>query len=97
MTECLSTEITAKGSTVLGACVLSHFSRVLLFVTPWTVASQAPLFMGYSRQEYWNGYHSLLQGILPAQGSNPHLTLAGEFFITEPLKETFLGTEPQHK
>ena len=33
-------------------CVLSHFSRVQLFATPWTVAHQAPLSMGSSRQEY---------------------------------------------
>ena len=30
-------------------------SRVQLFVTPWTVAHQAPLSMGFSRQEYWSG------------------------------------------
>ena len=36
-------------------CVLSHFSRVRLFTTPWTVAHQAPLSMGCSRQEYWSG------------------------------------------
>ena len=36
-------------------CVLSHFSCVQLFVTPWTVASQAPLSMGFSGQEYWSG------------------------------------------
>ena len=30
-------------------------SRVLLFVTPWTVAHQAPLFMEFSRQEHWSG------------------------------------------
>ena len=34
---------------------LSHFSRVQLLVTPWTVALQAPLSMGFSRQEYWSG------------------------------------------
>ena len=34
------------------ACVLS---RVRLFVTPWTVDHQAPLSMGFSRQEYWSG------------------------------------------
>ena len=34
------------------ACVLSHFSCVQLFATPWTVAHQAPLSMGFSRQEY---------------------------------------------
>ena len=36
-------------------CVLSHFSRVRLSATPWTTACQAPLSMGFSRQEYWNG------------------------------------------
>ena len=34
--------------------VLSCFSRVQLFVTLWTVACQAPQFMGFSRQEYWS-------------------------------------------
>ena len=35
--------------------LLSHFSRVRLFTTPWTAAYQAPLPMGFSRQEYWSG------------------------------------------
>ena len=35
--------------------LLSHFSRVWLSVTPWTAACQAPLSMGFSRQEYWSG------------------------------------------
>ena len=35
----------------------------------WTVAHQAPLSMGFSRQEHWSGQHALLQGIFPAQGS----------------------------
>ena len=43
------------------------------FVTPRTVAVQAPLTMGFSRQEYWRGLHFLLQGIFLIQGSNPHL------------------------
>ena len=34
---------------------LSHFSRVQLFVTLWAVARQAPLSMGFSRQECWSG------------------------------------------
>ena len=34
---------------------------------------QAPLSMGFSRQEYWSGCHFLLQGIFPTQGSNPGL------------------------
>ena len=36
-------------------CVLSHFSRVQLFVTVWTVAGQAPLSLGFSRKEHWSG------------------------------------------
>ena len=39
------------------------------FVTLWTTAHQAPMSMGFSRQEYW----SLLQGIFPTQGSNLYL------------------------
>ena len=34
--------------------VLSYFSHVQLFVTPWTIAHEAPLSMGFSRQEYWS-------------------------------------------
>ena len=35
--------------------------------------SQAPLSMGFPRQEHWSGCHALLQGIFPTQGSNLHL------------------------
>ena len=42
-------------------------------MTPWTVARQAPLFMGFSRQEYWSGCHFLLQVIFLTQGLNPCL------------------------
>ena len=35
-------------------CMLSHFGRVWLFATPWTLTLQAPLSMGFSRQEYWS-------------------------------------------
>ena len=35
--------------------LLSRFSRVQLCATPWTAAYQAPLSMGFSRQEYWSG------------------------------------------
>ena len=43
-------------------------SRVQLFVTPWTLAQQAPLSMEFSRQEYWSGLPFLLQGIFLTQG-----------------------------
>ena len=35
-------------------CVLSHFIRVQLFATLWIIAHQAPLSMGFCRQEYWS-------------------------------------------
>ena len=40
----------------------------------WTIACQAPLSMGFSRQEYWSGLLLLLQGIFLTQGSNLHLS-----------------------
>ena len=55
-------------------CALSHFSRILLFATPWTVAPQAPLTplsMGFSRQEYWSGLPCPLPGDLPNPGIEP--------------------------
>ena len=54
----------------LWACVLSHFSRVQLFVTLWTVAHQASLSMGLSRQEYWSGLSCPPARDLLNQGSN---------------------------
>ena len=66
-------------------CVLSHFSCVQLFVTPWTVARQAPLSMGFSRQEYWSGLPCPPPGALPDPGiervSLRSPALAGGFFF----------------
>ena len=66
-------------------CVLSHFSRVWLYGTLWTAALQAPLSMGFSRQEYWSGLpypplgrSSLNPGVEPASLMSP--VLAGRFF-----------------
>ena len=52
------------------ACVLSHFSLIWLFVTAWTVACQAPLSMGFARQEYWRELLCPPPGNLPDPGSN---------------------------
>ena len=64
--------------------VLSRFSRVRLFATVWTVARQAPLSMGFSRQEYWSGLPFASPGDLPDPGIKPASlmspTLAGGFF-----------------
>ena len=55
----------------LPAFVLSHFSCVQLFSSLWTVASQAPLSMGFSRQEYWSGLPCPSPGDLPNPGIEP--------------------------
>ena len=46
-------------------------SCVQLFATPWTVARQAPLSMGFSRQEYWSGLPFPSPGDLPNPGIEP--------------------------
>ena len=51
--------------------MLSQFSYIQLFATPWTVARQAPLSMGLSRQEYWSGLSCPPPGDLPHPGSKP--------------------------
>ena len=48
--------------------MLSHFQ---LFATPWTVACQTPLFMGFSRQEFWSGLPFPPPGDLPNPGIEP--------------------------
>ena len=53
------------------ACVLSHFSRVWLFVTLWTRVSEAPPPMGFSRQEFWNGFPCPPPEDLPYPGIEP--------------------------
>ena len=56
------------------------------FVTLWTVALQAPLSMGFSRQEYWSGLPCSSPGDLPNPGTEPGSlvspALAGVFFTT---------------
>ena len=65
----------------LHVCVFSCFSCVWLFVTPWTVALQAPLSMGFSRQAYWSELLCPPPGDLPNPGIEPASpAVAGEFF-----------------
>ena len=77
-------------------CALSWFdcnimcmlSPIRLFATPWTVAHQDPLSMGFPRQEYWSGLPCPLSGDLPNSGIEPMSLMspatAGGFFTTEP-------------
>ena len=55
--------------TAMCKCDVKSLSHVLLFATPWTVAHQAPLSMGFSRQEYWTGLPYPSPGSLPNPGT----------------------------
>ena len=72
--------------------VLSHFSCIQLFGTLWTVNRQAPLSMGFSRQEYWSGLPFLSPRDLPDPGIEPaslmSLALVGQFFTAMATWET---------
>ena len=61
-------------------------SRVQLFAIPWTIACQAPLSTGFSRQEYWSGLSWPPPGDLPNPGIKPASlmspALAGGFLTT---------------
>ena len=72
-------------------CMLS---RVQLFVTPWAVARQAPLSMGFPRQEYWRELPFPSPADLPSPGIEPPSpaspTWADGFFISEPPRKPLL-------
>ena len=77
-------------------CVLSRFSCVSLFVTPWAEACQAPLFLGFSRQEYWSGLPFPPPGDLPNPGiepMSPYISCIGKegsLPLAPPRKHTLL-------
>ena len=56
-------------------CLLNYFSRVQLFATLWTVTHQAPLSMGFSRQEYWSRLPCPSPGDLPDPGKGTNIKL----------------------
>ena len=70
------------------AWLLSH---VQLFATLWTVACQAPLSMGFSRQEYWSGLP------FPPPGDLPDLTLEPMSPASSALQLNFFPTEAMRK
>ena len=79
------------------ACVLSCVSHVWLCVTLWIIALQAPLSMGFSRQEYWSGLPWPSPGDLPDTGIEPlslmSPALAGKFFTASTTWEASFSSE----
>ena len=80
-------------NTVNQLCMLNCFSHVI--ATLWTVTRQAPLSVGFSRQEYWSGMPCPPPGDLPDPGIKPESltspTLAGGFFTTSTTWEALIG------
>ena len=70
---------------IVNVCMPSRFRHVRLFETPWTVAYQTQMSMGFSRQEYWSGLLCPSPGDLPNPGieswSLASPTLAEGFFF----------------
>ena len=84
----ISKNCTDVGDVCVRVCLYTCARHVGLFPIPRTVACQAPLFMGFFRQEYWSGLIFPSPEDLPDPGIEPEsltsLALAGRFFITEP-------------
>ena len=69
---------------------VKSFSRVRLFATPWTVAYQASLSMGFSRQEYWSGLPFPSPGDLPDPGNQTQVShIASRCFTFWATREDF--------
>ena len=67
---------------------VKSLSRVRLFVTPWTVAHEAPPSMEFSRQEYWSGLPFPSPGDLPVPGIKPGSHTAGRRFTMWATRES---------
>ena len=65
--------------------ILSHFCPVWLFVILWTIVHQAPLSIGFSRQELWSGLPCPLQGIFLTQESDLHLLHCRQILYPIPM------------
>ena len=66
---------------------VKSLSHVRLFVAPWTVAHQAPLSMGFSRQEYWSGVPFPSPGDLPNSGIEPKSPVSPAWQMDAELSE----------
>ena len=83
---------TKRLSSSICTCMLSCFSRVWFFATPWTAAHQVPLSMGFSRLEYWSALP------FPAPGHLPHPGIKlGVFYIPWIGRWVLLSLAPPRK
>ena len=76
---------------------VKSLTRVRLFATPWTIAHQAPLSMGFSRQEYWSGLPFPSPGDLPDPGIKPRSpALQADALTSEPPGKGGKAPFPSH-
>ena len=76
---------TVKGDQIIKLLLFNCLVLYNSFATPRTIAQQAPLSMGFPREEYWSGLPCPSPGDLPDPGIEPMSSaLAGAFFATEP-------------
>ena len=76
---------------------VTSLSRVWLFVTPWTVAYQAPLSMGFSRQQGWSGLPFPSPGDFPDPGIEPGSpTLQADALPSEPPGKQLIKKQSYH-
>ena len=74
---------------------MKSLSCVRLFATPCTMAYQAPLCMGFSRQEYWSGVPFPSPGDLPNPGIEPRSpALQADAVLSEPLGKPAMAVMP---
>ena len=82
---------------VLWSCTHERLVPSVLSDSLWTIAHQAPLSMGFSRQEYWSGLSFSSPGDLPDPGIEPSSTmspaLAGGFFTTSTTWQKYVNHE----
>ena len=86
----ISSSILHLYSTIEKKYWVKWFSCVWLFATPWTVAYQAPLFMGFSKQEYWSGLP------LPSPGGKIGFTNWAKLDHIPTSDQTCLGLLPDY-
>ena len=90
LTPCLYVLHICAGELYVCACLLSRFSPVQLCATLWIGACQAPVSLGFSRQEYWSGLPCPPSVNLPDLGIKPALCLlhwqAGSLLLAPPGK-----------
>ena len=78
-------------------CVLSLFNLVLFIATLWTIARQACLSVGFSRQKYWSGFPFPSPGDLHSQGWNSRLLHCKQIILPSELPSNTNGFEKKIK